>query len=272
MSAFAWDALWHRTVMKAARLVVLGVALAAGLGAAYLMMGTKPPEQVRVVVAAPPIARDAVLVAVHDLAFGTVIASDDVRWQSWPKDQVPMGVIQQSMQPAGIHDVVGAIVRSNFLTGEPLRSERLVRGSGSGFMSAVLAPGSRAVAIDLADQGKSAAGGFILPNDRVDVIRTFHPDEAPSATSSDTILTNIRVLAIGQSVQEKAAERTVIGSTATIELTPEQAEKVVLAQRTGQLTLSLRSMADSAKDDAPVEEQKTMTIIRFGNASQSRVR
>jgi pilus assembly protein CpaB len=180
--------------------------------------------------------------------------------------------MQQSTQPNAVHDVTGNIVRSNFLSGEPLRADRLVHGSGSGFLSAVLQPGTRAVAIDLADQGKSAAGGFILPNDRVDVIRTFHPDDTPSATASETILTNIRVLAIGQNVQEKAAERTVIGSTATLELTSEQVEKVVLGQRTGQLTLALRSMADSAKDDQPPEEQKTMTIIRFGNASQARVR
>ena len=258
--------------MKAARIIVLGVALTAGLGAAYLMMGTKPPEQQVRVIAAPPVARDAVLVAARDLSFGAVVTADDVRWQAWPKDQVPMGVLQQSVQPNAAQTVTGAIVRSNFLVGEPLRADRLVKGAGSGFMSAVLAPGTRAIAIDLADQGKSAAGGFILPNDRVDVIRTFHPDDFPSATASETILTNIRVLAIGQSVQEKAAERTVIGSTATLELTPEQAEKVVLGQRTGQLTLSLRSMSDSAKDDQPPEEQKTMTIIRFGNASQSRVR
>jgi pilus assembly protein CpaB len=258
--------------MKAARLVVLGVALTAGLGASYLMMGSKPQETVRVV-AAPPEAKDAVLVAARDLSFGAVIASEDVRWQSWPKDQVPAGVMQQSAHPTAIQDAVGSIVRSNFLSGEPIRSDRLVRGAGSGFMAAVLQPGTRAVAIDLADQGKSAAGGFILPNDRVDVIRTYHPDDAPGATASDTILVNIRVLAIGQSVQEKAAERTVIGGTATLELTPDQAEKVVLAQRTGQLTLSLRSMAATAKDDPqPAEDQKTMTIIRFGNASQSRVR
>lgn len=258
--------------MKAARIVVLGVALAAGLGAAYLMTGKQPEPQRIVVAPAPVTPKDAVLVATHDLAFGSVIAAPDVRWQSWPKDQVPPGVIQQSTQPNGVADATGAIVRSNFSVGEPLRADRLVKGAGSGFMSAVLAPGTRAIAIDLADQGKSAAGGFILPNDRVDVIRTFHPDDAPSAVASETILTNIRVLAIGQNVQEKAAERTVIGGTATLELLPEQAEKVVLAQRTGQLTLSLRSMSDSAKDDKPAEEPQTMMVIRSGNASQSRVR
>ena len=260
--------------MKTARLVVLGVAVVAGLGAAYLMMGTKAPEAVRIVSAPAALATDDVLVAAHDIGFGSVVADGDMRWQSWPKAQVPDGVVRRSLQPNAMQDVKGSIVRSNFLGGEPLRADRLVKGSGSGFMSAVLPTGMRAIAIDLAEQGKSGAGGFILPNDRVDVIRTFHPDDAPGAFASETILTNVRVLAIGQAVQEKAAERTVMGGTATLELTPEQAEKIVLAQRTGQLTLSLRSMADVGKDDfvkAP-DQPEAMTIIRFGNTSQSRVR
>ena len=122
--------------------------------------------------------------------------------------------------------------------------------------------------------GKTAAGGFILPNDRVDVIRTFRPDDAPTSFASETILTNIRVLAIGQSVQEKSNERSVIGGTATLEMTAEQAEKVVLSQRTGQLALSLRSMSDAAKNDElkPQQTPVTMTIIRSGNASQARVK
>ena len=261
--------------MKAARLVVLGVALSAGLGAAYLTMGSKPePVVVRAVPAPPPAPTEAVLVASRELTFGSILGDGDAHWQSWPKDQVPAGVIARSLQPNAIDNTKGAIVRSNFSVGEPLRADRLVKGNGSGFMAAVLPTGMRAVAIDLSDQGKSAAGGFILPNDRVDVIRTFHPDDAPSAFASETLLANIRVLAIGQSVQEKAGERTVIGSTATLEMTSEQAEKVVLSQRTGQLTLSLRSMADTSKADdlKPPAQPMTMTIIRSGNASQARVR
>ncbi len=260
--------------MKAARLIVLGVALAAGLGAAYLMSGTKQPEPVRAVALPPPVpTTDGVLVAAHDLGFGSVVNEPDMRWQSWPKDQVPAGTIRQSQQPNAVADVKGSIVRSNFAAGEPLRTERLVKGAGSGFLSAVLPSGSRAVAIDIADQGKTA-GGFILPNDHVDVIRIYHPDDAPAALASETILSNIRVLAIGQAVQEKAAERTIQGSTATLELTADQAEKVILAQRTGQLTLSLRSMVDSDKSDPvkPVEAPQTMTVIRFGTPTQARIR
>ena len=259
--------------MKAARLAVLGVALAAGLGAAYLMMGTQQPEPVRVV-APPPVTTDAVLVAARDLSFGVVIADADMRWDVWPKDHLPVGVILQSAQPKAMDAIKGSVVRSNFLAGEPLRADRLVKGPNAGFLSAVLPGGTRAVAIDLSDQGKSAAGGFILPNDRVDVVRTFHPDDAPNAFASETILKNIRVLAIGQTVQDKQVERTVIGSTATLEVTPDQAEKVILAQRTGTLTLTLRSVADAGKDDVvkPTEQPQGVTIIRFGNTSQSRVR
>ena len=255
--------------MKAARLLVLGIALVAGLGAAYLMMGKKePPPQVRIV--APPVETDGVLVATKDLGLGMPLAEPDMRWEPLPKSQALKGVVLQSQQPNARKDLKGLFVRAEILSGEPIRRERLAKDAG--FMSAVLPHGSRAVAIDLADQGKSAAGGFILPGDRVDVIRTFHPDDVAGAFASETILTNVRVLAVGQAVQDKAGERTVIGATATLELTPDQAEKVVLAQRTGQLTLSLRGISDATTEDKPAEQAQTMTIIRFGNTSQSRVR
>ena len=257
--------------MKAARILVLGVAVVAGLGAAYLMLGTKePPPAPVTIVAPPPVVNDDVLFTARMLGPGTVIADGDLRWKSWPKAQAPEGSIQRSLQPNAMQDLKGMVVRTEMLAGDPVRRERLAKDAG--FMSAVLPTGARAVAIDLADQGKSAAGGFILPNDRVDVIRTFHPDDAPGAFASETLLTNVRVLAIGQAVQDKAGERTVIGGTATLELTPDQAEKVVLAQRTGQLTLTLRSVADAQRTDLPSLPPQTMTIIRFGNASQSRVR
>lgn len=214
------------------------------------------------------------LVAAHDLNFGSVLTEADMRWQPVAPDKVPTGAIARTLQPKAIETFTGAVVRSNINTGEMLQADRLAKRNGSGFLAAVLPSGMRAVAIDLADQGKTAAGGFILPNDRVDVIRTYHPDDAPATFASETILTNIRVLAIGQSVQEKSNERSVIGGTATLEMTADQAEKVILAQRTGQLTLSLRSMSDAARDDElkPQQTPLTMTIIRSGNASQSRVK
>ncbi len=262
--------------MKTARLLILGVALAAGGGAAYLMMGTKPePVVVRIQPPPPPpVPVEAILVAAHDLNFGSVLTDSDLRWQPVSPEKVPSGAIARTLQPQAIDDFRGAVMRASVNAGAILQADRLAKRNGSGFMAAVLPSGMRAVAIDLADQGKTAAGGFILPNDRVDVIRTFHPDDAPATFGSETILANIRVLAIGQSLQEKTNERSVIGGTATLEMTAEQAEKVILAQRTGQLTLSLRSMSDVAKDDElkPQQAPVTMTIIRSGNASQSRVK
>ena len=262
--------------MKTARLVVLGVALAAGGGAAYLMMGSKPdPVPVRILPPPPPpVPTEAILVAAHDLNFGSVLTDADARWQTVAPDKVPSGAIARTLQPQAVEDFRGAVVRANINAGEMLQADRLAKRNGSGFMAAVLPSGMRAVAIDLADQGKTAAGGFILPNDRVDVIRTFHPDDAPGSFASETILANIRVLAIGQSVQEKTNERSVIGGTATLEMTADQAEKVILAQRPGPLPLSLRSMSAGAKEDPlkPQQTPLTMTIIRSGNASQSRVR
>ena len=118
----------------------------------------------------------------------------------------------------------------------------------------MLPSGMRAVAINIDPSGGATAGGFILPNDRVDVIRVYRDEEQTKAlgvevNTAQTILTNVRVLAIGQTVQEKGGEKTVVGANATLELDPAQAELIVLAQRTagaGNLHLTLRSMLDAA--------------------------
>lgn len=257
--------------MKAARLIVLAVALVAGGGAAYMMMGAKepPPPPPARVVAPAPVQTDGVLVAARDLPVGTVLAAGDMRWETWPQAQLPPAAIRKSQQPNAQQDFRGFYVRTDTLAGDPLRRERLTKDAG--FMSGALPSGMRAVAIDLADQGKSAAGGFILPNDRVDVIRTYHPEDAPATYASETILTNVRVLAVGQSLQDKAGERTVIGATATLELTPDEAERVILAQRTGQLTLSLVGSADAKRPGQMAEQPQTVTIVRYGNSSLMKV-
>ena len=235
------------------------------------MAGTKPPEPPRVVVVAPPApVTDGILVAAEDLGSESRIDNTKMRWQSVPKNEVPAGVIRQSLQPTAILDYSGAVVLSSFVAGQPLLAEKLVKGAG---LSAILPSGYRAVAIDITDAGK-LAGGYIHHGDHVDVIRISHPDDAPAALVSETILTNVLVLAIGQTVQEKGAEETITGSTATLELSPTQVEKVILSQRTGQLTLSLRSKVDSDKNDAikPADPVQTMTVIRFGTATETRIK
>jgi pilus assembly protein CpaB len=265
--------------MKFARLAVLGVALAAGGSAAWLASGTTAPEQTTNV--APPVqlTTDEVLVASKDLPLGSLLAEADLSWQAWPKDAVSKGMIRKSDGGSPIEDVKGSVSRGNFFEGEPIRREKLVKGPNSGFLSAILPTGFRAVAINIDAQGGTTAGGFILPNDRVDVIRTFRDQDQSKVTGTDvytseTILSNVRVLAIGQNVQEKNGERVITGSNATLELDPKQAETVVLAQRIGQLSLSLRSMVDASKmnEDFSHDDHDAITVVRYGVAARATTR
>ena len=254
--------------MKAARLVVLGVAVAAGGIAAYLAAGRKaPPPPPPPVAAAPPLETVEVLVAKSDLSRGQVIQNQDIGWQTWPKPAANSNFIKKSDQPDAVNQFTGAIVRVAMLSGDPIRPPYVVMAKGSGFMAAILPKGMRAVAIDISTE--SSAGGFILPEDRVDVVLT-HQDRAagPSGnptTTSDTILRNVRVLAVDQNINEKGETKVALGKTATLELTQSQAETLEQAHQLGQLSLTLRSILDSASS-APEgdEDHQSINTIRFG--------
>ncbi|MCJ2135880.1 Flp pilus assembly protein CpaB [Methylobacterium sp. J-026] len=268
--------------MNPARLAVLGIALAAGSGAAFLMSGgdPPPPPPPQPKAEAPPTPMTDVLVAAIDLPMGQVLRPADLRWQSWPDGAVSAGFMTRKIDPKALDETVGASVRSAFLAGEPIRAQKLVRPE-SGFMAAILPPGLRAVAITTDSRGTNSAGGFILPNDRVDVIRTLRDETngrgAAEAQLAQTILTDIRVLAIGQLIQEKNGTNVVTGETATLAVTPAQAETLTLAQKVGALSLSLRSLADAGHppEDTPLAEtpqaqmpEPALTVVRFGVARQ----
>ncbi len=263
--------------MKVPRIAVIGGAIVAGIGAMFLVAtsGSEPEPPPHVEGAAPAPVRplfemEGVLVASRDIAFGTMLNDGDSVWMEWPKQSVGFGAIRRSEEAGAQENIRGAIARGSFIQGEPLRREKLVKGTNSGFLSALLPAGSRAVAINIDASGGSTAGGFILPNDRVDVVRTSGSSDG---MDSETILTNMRVLAIGQNIEEKNGERVVTGSNATLEADPAQAEALILAQRTGQITLVLRSMMDTVtkpKSDiaeAAPETERSMTIVRYGVAS-----
>jgi len=258
--------------MKTARLAVVGVAVAAGLAAAYMASGSKPPEAPKPM-PAPAVATDDVLVASHELTFGSILTPADMRWQSWPKSNLPDGVIRKSVSPNAMTDYNGAMLRGNLYSGEALHSESL--GKGANFMSSLLTPGMRAVSINIDANGSNTAGGFILPNDHVDVLHTIHDDATAKAGGdgfvTEPLLLNVRVLAIGQTVQEKNNEKVVSGTSATLEVTPRQAATLVLAQRVGQLSLILRSMTDVNTSDSELPErpeQPVKTIVKYGVALQ----
>jgi pilus assembly protein CpaB len=248
--------------MKKARLAVVGVAVAAGLGAAFMASGSKPPEAPRPM-PTPTIATEDVLVASHELTFGSILSAADMHWQAWPKTNLPEGVIRKSVSPNAMTDYNGAMLRSNLYSGEALHSESL--GKGANFMSSLLTQGMRAVSINIDANGSNTAGGFILPNDHVDVLQTSHSGDG---FVTEPLLLNVRVLAIGQTVQEKNNEKVVSGTSATIEVTPRQAAILVLAQRVGQVSLILRSTVDVNTSEGELPEQPVKTIVKYGVAQQ----
>jgi pilus assembly protein CpaB len=254
--------------MNPARIIILVVALVAGLGAALLMQRPAAPVATAPREAVPTVG---VLVAAADIPIGNTVAATDVRWIDWPLANVPAGVIRKDEAPEAVSELTGQLARFAILGSEPIRREKLIRTDGTGFLSAVLPAGRRAIAITTDSRGASTAGGFILPNDRVDVVRTYSEDSNNGQSSnflSDTILMNIRVLAIGQNIQERNGEKVVVGETATLELDPRQVEIVVQAQKTGTLSLALRSLKDAGEADKAAQDG-AMTLVRYGVTSKS---
>ena len=195
--------------MKAARLVVLGVALAAGGIAAFLASGHReaapPPAP-----PPPPLATLDILVAKNDLGRGQLIGEGDVGWQMWPQAASNSSFVKKSERPDAMRQFVGAIVRIPVAAGEPIRDPAVVFAKGSGFLAAVLPKGMRAVSMEVS--AENGAGGFILPDDHVDVILTRRDKATEKLTGvekiiSEAILRNVRVLAIDQAVEEKPARR-----------------------------------------------------------------
>jgi len=256
--------------MKAARLVVLGVAVAAGGIAAYLASGSKAPPPPPPVAAAPPLETVEVLVAKSELSRGQVIENDDIGWQTWPAAAANPSFIKKSDRPDAMKDFVGAIVRESMAAGDPVRDPKVVMAKGSGFMAAVLPQGMRAVAIDITPE--SGAGGFILPDDRVDVMLTHHDKAVEKATGvekvvSDTILRNVPVLAVDQTIDEKSGTKVVIAKTATLELTESQAETLALSHQQGTISLTLRSLLDSqatTESGDDTGKDHPINTVRFG--------
>jgi len=259
--------------MKAARLVVLTVAIAAGGVAALLAGRSEKPPEAPAPVAAKPETVD-ILVAKNNIGMGQTLNAGEMSWQSWPKEASTGNFIRKSDRPTALEDLSGQIARYPFVAGEPIREAKLVDAKGSGFMAAILPPGMRAVSTQISPE--TSAGGFILPNDRVDVILTRRDLEAEKATSveshiSEVVLSNIRVLAIDQNVEEKGGQKVVMGKTATLELTPAQTETLTLSQKRGTLSLALRSITDAEKTDGPVEAPRRngVNIVRFGVSTVS---
>lgn len=298
--------------MKPARIIVICVAAVAAIGLALVVraMGSPAKEPVAVATAAPvearPMAR--VLVAAKDLQPGRRLEEADLDWKDWPVDQVNAAYITDGSTPipaaseaAGEDkgkarpegavaavtrvannlatggakaDYVGSVVREPIFAGEPIIMRKIVRAGDSGYMAAYLEPGMRAMAIRVTVE--TAAGGFILPGDRVDVVLTRETTLANlgaaegdrSKFTSSTVMQNIKVLAIDQSTRAGDDEQTVIGATATLEVGPRDAEALALAKSEGELSLILRSYADtggpSGRVSAGPRQTSAVRVYRGG--------
>ena len=169
--------MWKVKRMNTARIVVLTIAVGAGGVAAYLASGSDD-RPAQVAAPTPQLPTVDVLVAKGDIGLGQSLKHDDLQWQSWPAATASASFIRRNERPEGQTQITGTIARAPFIAGEPIREQKLVKADGSGFMAAILPAGMRAVSTEISPE--TGAGGFILPNDRVDVIlskRERNPDQ-----------------------------------------------------------------------------------------------
>jgi pilus assembly protein CpaB len=250
--------------MNVMRFAILGVAFAAAAAAVLLargMLGGGTP----VTQAAPPAATTIeVLVASKDIAPGHTLDPDLVHWESWPKKSVPSaGFIVKEMQPDITVAVKGIVVRAPLVSGQPITDASIVRAGATGFLAATIKPGMRAIGVPV--NADTSAGGFILPNDRVDVVLTRDVSGGSGAKlfESGTILRDVRVLAVDQTAQPQKDQQSVVGKTATLELTPSQTEVLARAQQMGVVSLALRALGDSSGEPVAEAAKKNAPPVTF---------
>jgi pilus assembly protein CpaB len=246
-----------------------------------------------------------VLVAKRELAIGERLTAADVTWQAWPADAVnaafitngaatPVSAKATVKAAKAVGDaaenmiggvspekaVEGAIVRDPILAGEPIVSRKIVRGGEGGYLSVVLSPGKRAMAVPVTSE--TAVGGFVLPGDRVDVLQTHDAQnvgegEGPSGkqTVAETVLRNVRVLALDQSTAAGKDAKTIVAATATLEVGPVEAEALARAKASGPVTLALRAYTDLGGPSgvaAPSQASAVVHVNRGGQTSSISVR
>jgi pilus assembly protein CpaB len=258
--------------MNTQRIIVLGIALVAAGGAAFLVRGMLGGgTQAASAKIAPQISMSEVLVANVGLTPGQKLTVEQIRWEKWPSASVDPSFITHDSANSEEQLVKNTVVRAPVLPGQPITRNALVHGDATGFMAATLGEGMRAISIGISTD--SSAGGFILPNDRVDVILTRKPEGSNGRGVAKTILSNLRVLAVDQTYRQEKDTRTVIGKTATVEVSPAQAEAIAAASQSGLLSLSLRPLGDGLAEngDKPAPKQLTATnydgavsVIRYG--------
>lgn len=230
-------------MLSTRRLTFLGGALALSGATVFMaqqwLQGAVNNAAVTARAEAAAPARTRVLVAAQPLAAGTILKPEHLREQPWPSD-VPVAdyLIAPAASPATL---AGAVVRTDMAAGEPLSATRVVQPGDRSFLAAVLKPGYRAVTINTS--AATGVAGFVFPGDHVDLILSRSLDGSGARRFvSETVLSDLRVVAVDQRSSSEKKD-VLVPQTATLEVTPRQAEVVTLTSELGKLSLSLRSLA-----------------------------
>ncbi|MCI4663332.1 MAG: Flp pilus assembly protein CpaB [Neomegalonema sp.] len=241
--------------MRVVKFLILGAAVAAGVGAIALVQGeikrarmaAPAPEATP---AAPKIEKTQVLVAAKLLKRGHILRDDDLEWRDWPKEMVAETFITRRAGAEG--GFVGAVVKTSLAKGEPVLPTKIVKLNHPGALAAMLRPGLRGYSIKM--QQETGVGGFIAPGNYVDIILTRKHDldvrqadgskSVKSIILTDTLLRTVRVLAVDDQLDDEGDAHFDMKRTVTLEVTPVQAELLALAERAGRVSLALRSIAE----------------------------
>lgn len=250
--------------MKRAQLLGVAVAGVCGLGAFFGVMSLirQPTKVVREEVTTNTAQ---VLVARGEIGLGQITGPESFRWMEWPVNAVGAGYIQRGTRPNAMQELKDSVARAPMLSGEPVTPAKLVRAGEGGVLAAILPQGMRAISTRIKEE--TGVGRLILPNDRVDVIHTRRVrGRSGEEFLSETLFHNVRVLAIGQLIEAKDGKKLAEGNTATLELDPSQAQRLAEANSGGEISLSLRSIADSETRDGPTAARRgdSIRIIKYG--------
>jgi pilus assembly protein CpaB len=280
--------------MGAFRIAIIATAALAAILLAFMVRGMLAPKHVAhpppVVAAAPQKPMAQVLTAKRDLPVGTRITPMDLAWQAWPADALNASFVTNGAAPAvqaqgaqkaaqsaaqATHDMIaaqgpmqafdGAIVKEAMVQGEPVIARKVVRGGQSGYMAVVLLPGMRAMAVPI--NAESAAGGFILPGDRVDVLQSRAGPEGKGFIT-ETLMRNLRVLAIDQKTEPGKDAKAMVGTVAVLEVPAADTLIIARGKAQGEMHLALRSYADLGGGAGPGVAQRGGTMLKLYRGGQ----
>jgi pilus assembly protein CpaB len=248
--------------MRARTLILFLVALMLAGGTGLLVrswLAQRATIAEAAPVAPPPAPQKLVLVARGAISRGQILKPADLAWQPWPEAGIGRGYVQSGTK--AIEDFAGWVAREPFVAGEPISEAKIVSPGSRGFLAAVLRPGMRAVSVPVT--ATSGISGFVFPGDQVDILVSETlpgVGNGGAQKGAETVLHDVRVLAVDQKLDGKAGEA-LVAHNVTLEVTPKQSEIIAVASEMGKLSLSLRSLvAAPDQDSAPDSRDSAGTL------------